>query len=180
MRPHLFRAFLHWRMVLWPLSRRFFSRDTRDAPRGSAALRFACGPLRTPHPADGQRDLFFDDRVDVRFFSKLYSLLHIARFVRYWHGRRMGRWRVAGDGSGAGQVAGNPQRNSAERLFDWIPAGGYCRKIPPARLGMASDVLDWRAARAAGALYPNESSRIGSVETASRGEYCAGFAHRCW
>src|SRR2546422_7935717 len=91
----------------------------------------------------------------------------------------MGSGRIARDGGSADALAGNPQRNLAERLFDRVSPGGNGRTISPARVGMASDVLDRRAARATRAVYPDESAGIGSVEAAPRCEYGASSAHRC-
>src|SRR5438093_12735579 len=83
----------------------------------------------------------------------------------------MGSGRIARDGGSADALAGNPQRNLAERLFDRVSPGGNGRTISPARVGMASDVLDRRAARATRAVYPDESAGIGSVEAAPRCEH---------
>src|SRR5437899_9146531 len=90
----------------------------------------------------------------------------------------MGSGRIARDGGSADALAGNPQRNLAERLFDRVSPGGNGRTISPARVGMASDVLDRRAARATRAVYPDESAGIGSVEAAPRCEHGTGSADR--
>src|SRR5258708_39912295 len=88
----------------------------------------------------------------------------------------MGRRRIAGDGSGAGALEGNPQRDFTERLFDRLFAGGGCREGFTAGLGMAPDVLDWRAACPAGALYSYGGAGIGGLEAASPPQHRAGSA----
>src|SRR6266851_6054829 len=153
--------------------------DARRAAYRSAAFRAACGPLRTPRTAHGQRDLFFVDRVVVRLFTELHRFHYFARALRHRHGWRMGRRRVARDGGSAGALARRAQRDSAVWLFDRLPPCRCCRTFPLAALGMAPDVLDWRATCAAGALYPDESAGIGSMEATSCSEHCSGPARCC-
>src|ERR1700694_1332414 len=88
----------------------------------------------------------------------------------------MGRRSFSGDGSSACALAGNSQWNSTERLFHRFSSGFARSQIPLAGLGMAPDVLDWRATRPSGAVYPDEGAGIGGMEAASRGEYRTGFA----
>jgi len=141
------------------------------AMRPIGALLLGC--LRTATgaaSAHGQRDLLFGDRVDVRLFAQLHGVHHPPRAVWHRHGWRMGRWRIARDGSGAGALAGHPQRilqsgYSIGYLLAAIAQGFSCW------CGMAPHVLDRRAARATRALYPDESAGIGGVEAASRGEH---------
>ncbi len=159
-------------------NRSHHNRDARHAACRGAAIRPACGPLRAAHSADGQRNLFFHHRGFVRFFSQLHGLYFPARAVWNRNGRRMGCWRVAGDGSCAGALARNPQWNPAEWLFDRISAGGDGRTVSLTRVGVASPVLDRRAARATRALHPDESAGIRGVEAAPRCEHRASFAYR--
>src|SRR6266478_7477817 len=104
----------------------------------------------------------------MRLFAELYGLPHPAGTFRHRHGRRMGRRRIAGDGSGTGALEGNPQRDFAKRLFDRVFAGGGCREVSLAGLGMATDVLDRRTTCPTSALYSDQSAGIGGLEAASR------------
>ena len=82
------------------------------------------------------------------FFTQLQFFFCHARLVRHWHGRRVGRWRVACDGSCSRALARHLERNSAERLSNRQSAGCARGAFYLACLGLAADVLDRRAARA--------------------------------
>src|SRR4029077_10637495 len=128
---------------------------------------------------DGEFDLFFFDRSAVRIFSQLQIFFRDARTVRHRHGRAVGRRNFAGDGSGAGEVARSAQRGMAERVFEWLFAGGGCGAIFAASMGLARDVLGRSFAGAAGALYPVQSAGVGSMETAQGGQRGTGVACSC-
>src|SRR5438445_10540908 len=91
----------------------------------------------------------------------------------------MGSRGVTRDGSRAGALAGNPQRNPAEWLFDRISPGSNSREVSPARVGMAPYVLDWRPACTACAVHSHESAGIRSMEATPCREHGPGSAHRC-
>src|ERR1700721_3772419 len=89
----------------------------------------------------------------------------------------MGRWRFPYDGSRAGALARNFERDFTERLFHRLSARCACGTFSSAGLGMAPDVLDWRIARAARALHPHEGSGVGSLEAKSCRQHGASPAH---
>ena len=75
-------------------------RDARAAPGRRAGLRLDRRPLRPPHPADDRRHLLLGRRSAERACSHLRMVPVHARALRNRDGRRMGRGRVARDGSG--------------------------------------------------------------------------------
>src|SRR5207237_8789299 len=86
-----------------------------------------------------------------------------ALVVRNRDGRRMGRWRFAGNGESA---------DGSSRNVIGIAPGGLCNRLSARRnllllrfpsLGMAADVLHRRTAGAAGAVRPLPRRRIRSL-----------------
>src|SRR5277367_6195337 len=146
-------------------------RDARDASCRRGFVWFAGGSLWTARSADVQRDLFFADRIALRVCAEFYGVFNFARAVWHWHGRRVGRGRVTGDGSGAAEMARCTERNFAERILHRIPAGGDGGAISTAALGLARDVLGGCAAGAAGAVYPRQGAGVAGVEGAQGGEH---------
>ena len=120
------------------------------AARRRIAVWRACRSLWTPHSVDGQRHLLFHYRSGMRFRSQLHRVPDFARPLWHRHGRRVGRGRFAGHGSGAASLARRPQRNFAERLLHRLLAGGHRGAHGAAVLGLASHVL---AGRVAGACW---------------------------
>ena len=55
----------------------------------------------------------------VRIFTEPHVFPDHARALRHRHGRRVGNWRIAGDGIGPAAVARNSFRHLAERIFGW-------------------------------------------------------------
>ncbi len=90
-------------------------RDTRAASGRRAHLRLDCRPLRPPHPADDRRDLLFRRRSAERPCAELRMVPVHARAVRNRDGRRMGRGRVARDGSGLAAMARILSQDSCRR-----------------------------------------------------------------
>ena len=80
-------------------------RDARNAAGRRTDLRLVRRPLRPPRAADGRRHLLFDRRGAERPRADLRMVPVFPRAVRNRDGRRMGRRRVARDGSGAAAMA---------------------------------------------------------------------------
>src|SRR5215475_3699363 len=74
-------------------------------------------------------------------------------------------------------MARNSERDSTERLFDRVSAGGDRGAISAAGVGMARDVLGRRAARAAGAIYKDQGAGVGGLEAAPRSEHGRSVAY---
>ena len=117
--------------------------------------------------------------IDVIFYSVVEVLsglapsygwfLFDARAVRNRDGRRMGRGRVARDGSGRAAMARILFRTSAGGLCGRLPARGgrVLLRLPAFR--MARDVLSRRRARAADDLHPHQGAGVrGMAAHASR------------
>src|SRR5277367_966856 len=145
-------------------------RDAGDASCGRGFVWFAGGSLWTARSADVQRDLFFADRIALRICAEFYGVFYFAGAVWHWHGRRVGRGRVTGYGSGAAQMARRAERHSAEWIFRGVFAGGNGHTVSAAAVGLARHVLDWRGAGIAGAVHPDEGAGIAGVERAQGGD----------
>ena len=135
-------------------------RDARAASRRRAHLRLDRRPLRPPHPADDRRHLLFRRRSAERPRAELRMVPGDARAVRNRDGRRMGRGRVARDGSGRAAMARILFRTAAGGLCGRLSArgGGVLLRLPALR--MARDVLSRRRARAADDLHPHQGAGV--------------------
>jgi len=141
------RSILHRRFfssIRWRTSRQSAKRNRSDnhgrlAMRPIGALLFGLLADRYGRRIPLMANVIYFSVIELMcgFFAQLHGVHHPPRAVWHRHGWRMGRWRVARDGSGAGALEGHPQRNLAERLFDRISAGGDCRKVSLAGVGMA-------------------------------------------
>ena len=86
------------------------------ATRPLGALIFGSGgrSLRTPHSADGRRDLLFHRGSALRILREFHHVPGAANFVRNWDGRRMGRRGFTGDGKRAAFACGESFRASCK------------------------------------------------------------------
>ena len=132
-------------------------------PVGALIFGWIADRYRPPHPTDDRRHLLFPRRSAERPRAELRMVPGDARAVRNRDGRRMGRGRVARDGSGRAALARILFRTSAGGLCGRLPARGgrVLLRLPAFR--MARDVLSRRRARAADDLHPHQGARVGSM-----------------
>src|SRR5712692_5687065 len=128
---------------------------------GGHPLRDAGRSLRPADPADDQCHLFLDHRAAVRIRKYLYPVPGAARSIWDRDGWGVGRWSVAGDGTGAAKMARRAVRDTAERIFDRLSA--RCDRFPRGFTDprMAMDVLAGRAAGPSGFVHSHEGSGVG-------------------
>ncbi len=89
--------------------------------------------------------------LSVRFRVEFRRLSFSAHSLWDRHGRRMGRRSIAGDGGHLESLARHLERDSAERLRGRLLACGGGLPLCVSGVGLATDVLAGRSARAAGA-----------------------------
>jgi len=110
-------------------------------PLGAPAVWLTGRPLRAARAVDGERDLFFRDRTALRIRTELHDVPAVASNVWNRDGRRVGRRRVASDGSGAEAAARRPEWAAAKRVSDRKSSRRTGRKDHLAALGLATGVL---------------------------------------
>src|SRR2546430_14524970 len=105
--PRFFSAHLRDRADgrrVWHERRRAELRDRAYAgyaPAGRIYFWIARGPVRAPHAADDRHHLLLSHGVAHRVLSELHLAADLPRPLRNRHGRRMGTWRVPGNGNPA-------------------------------------------------------------------------------
>src|SRR5581483_3559259 len=115
---------------------------------------FARGPVWAAHAADDRHHFLLSHGVAHRVLSELHMAVDLSRALRNRHGRRMGTWRVTGDGNPADCSTWVVLGNFTTRLCVWLSAGGRCVLDRVSILRVARPLRRGSAARISCVVHP--------------------------